>query len=116
MTKLVYDEWDDLLGRTLTDEEYECLTAEELIDAIGHSSWGLAVSDTDNDSRFTIEAQDKLNEKSREQLKEFIQNNNGLIVRFLEEPEERNVFPVFSNGPRKGYENCTKVSEVFFDR
>jgi hypothetical protein len=114
-TKLVYDEYGELLGRTLDDEEYTSVTAEELITAIGHSSWGLGVIDTDNDGRFTMKAEDNLNKMSAEQLREFIQENGGLII-ILDVPEERNVFPVFSKGPRKGYPNYKKEPETFYDR
>jgi hypothetical protein len=115
MTKLVYDKWGGLDGRILTDEEYNNLTVEELLAAIDHSTWSLGVIDTDNDIRFTTGAQDKLNKMSAKQLKEFIRENGGLIIR-LDEPAERNIFPVCSKGPRKGYPNYKEKPEVFLDR
>ena len=124
MTNLVYTEDDypaeqELIGRTLTDEEYECLTVEELITAIRHSSWAWWVfagtKGLEPNGRFTIETQKWLNEQSARELKEFIREKDGLIIR-LDEPEERNEFPVFSKGPRKGFPNYKKEPETCFDR
>jgi hypothetical protein len=116
MTNLVFcDITKEIIGRTLTDDEYTNITSEELIIAIRHSDWGLGIIDTDSDCRFTKEAIDKLTEKSAEQLKEFIRENDGMLIR-SDEPMERNVFPLFQKGPRKGYPNFKKEPEIFVDR
>ena len=114
MTKLVYDEWGGLDGRTLTDEEYNNLTVEELLVAIYHS-FGVLALEQDNDCRFTQRVREELEMKSAEELKELIRENDGLIIR-LSEPDHRYVFPEFSKGPRKGHLNFKKEPEVFIDR
>jgi hypothetical protein len=95
MTKLVYDEWGGLDGRTLTDEEYNNLTVEELLITIYQSSWALGVIDTDDDMWFTQEARKELEKKSAEQLKDFIRENGGLIISFLDKPGHRYVYPEY---------------------
>src|ERR1700738_3885459 len=114
----VFDEYEECLGRTLTKDEYDNITADELRDAIHHSPWGICVFDTDNDIRFTKEVVDDLRRMSATELKEVIQKEKGMIIRYSDddEPGERIVFPVFQKGPRKGYSNFKKEPEVFFDR
>jgi hypothetical protein len=114
-TKLVYDEWGGLSGRTLTDEEYDDLTVEELLNTLYQSSWSDGVIDSDDDIRFTKEARDELEKKSAEQLREFIRENGGLIIR-LNTPSPRYVYPVFSKGPRKGLPDYKKEADIFLDQ
>jgi hypothetical protein len=127
MTHLVYDEIseeicgtltnDDILGRTLTDDEYANITADELRDAIHHSDWALfnEVFETGRDWRFTPECYKKLNAMTADELKDLIQKGNGLLIRGLE-PTFRTVFPPITRGPRKGYPNFRKEPEEFWDR
>jgi hypothetical protein len=87
MSNLVYCYvTEEDIARTLTDEEYNNLTKEELIPAITRCGWGYGVVDThidaDNVVRFTKEALEKLNKKSAEQLKDFIRENNGVLLHF----------------------------------
>jgi len=114
-TKAVWDkDTNELLGYTV--DEY--VAADELIDAINHSGWGWCTLNTDRDGRFTKEVVDQLNAMSAEQIQAFIQENNGILIRYTDDdgPEHRNVFPVFEKGHRKGYSNFNKEPEVFFDR
>jgi hypothetical protein len=70
-TKKVYwEHQDEPLGRTLIDDEYKNITAQELRDAIDHSSWGWVVLDPDGlgkdvpGERPYREVRAELNEKS----------------------------------------------------
>jgi hypothetical protein len=113
---LLYDVvCDELVGRALTQEEYDNITAQEIRDAINNTSWGWCVIDIDNDGRFTKEAYDALHAMTVEQLKALIEEHKSVLIR-CEQPTFRNVFPVFSKGPRKGYPNFKKEPEVFEDR
>ena len=48
-------------------------------------------------------------------MKETLQQHNALLIR-SREPLDRNVFPVFTKGPRKGQTNCKKEPRRFIDR
>ena len=104
-----------MLGRELSDEEWESITANEIRDAINHSGWGWCNLDLDLDGRLTRETRAQLNAMSVEELKALIDKGKGVLVR-LPEPMFRNVFPIFTKGARKGEPNFEKEPEVFWDR
>ena len=99
---------DDLLGRALTQEEYDTITAQELRDAICHSIF------RDEVDLGELSEQD-FNALSADQLKAALQKNYALIIR-SDVPLFRNVFPPITRGPRKGEPNRRKDPEVFEDR
>jgi hypothetical protein len=110
---LYYDEFEpgELIGRALTQGEYDDLTLFDLQAAIGHSSAGLCLFDTDSDMRFTPEFYNFSIDELKEKLKE-----QGAIVIRSHEWEWRNEFPLFARGPRKGLPNFKKEPDVYFDR
>jgi hypothetical protein len=119
-TTLYYDsdhqDEDYLFGRALTEVEHANITADEIRDAISHSMFWCELGLEDGPGmRPTPEAVRAFNALTIEQLKEALRKNNAILIR-CNTPEYRNVFPVFTKGPRKGETNWKKEPQVFWDR
>ena len=120
-TTLYYDGFgyddDDFIGRALTKDEYDNITADEIRDAANHSIYleELGIGESDKDLRPSPEAERTAKAMSAEQWKETLQQYNAVLVR-CRELSEINVFPVFTKGPRKGQTNWKKEPEVYMDR
>ena len=120
-TTLYYDGFgyddDDFVGRALTKDEYDNITADEIRDAVNHSIYldELGIGECDKDLRPSPEAERIAKAMSAEQWKETLQQHNAVLVR-CRELSERYVFPVFTKGPRKGQTNWKKEPEVYMDR
>jgi hypothetical protein len=119
MTSLVYDKLaDELIGRTLTVDECNDITKDELLATLHHSGWFMYLDgfECDFDMRRTSESHNKLRAMTAEELKTLIHEKEGVLVRALDEddpiwkrvdytnagPWERNVFPVFKMVRVKG--------------
>jgi hypothetical protein len=114
-SNLVFDKTaQELIGRALTEEEYNNITQQELLDAISHSSLGWCVVDTVAGG-FSPYAHNTLMNKTTTELKQFIDENGGMLIR-SEEPMFRNEFPLITKGSRKGHPNFNKEPEEFGDR
>jgi hypothetical protein len=98
----------DLLGRALTQQEYANITAEELRDAICHSTflWEIDIEEGP-DMHPTPDGWREFIALSAEQLKERLRKKGALLIR-SHEPLFRNEFPPITKGPRKGYPNFKK--------
>jgi hypothetical protein len=106
-----YYEFDELIGRGLSKEEYDSLSLVDLQTAIANSMAGTCIFDVDNDLRFTPEFWKLSLDELKQQLEE-----NRAIVLCMPGPEWRNVFPVFKRGPRKGLPNYKKEPTTYEDR
>jgi hypothetical protein len=95
-----------LLGRALTHEEYENITADELRNALCHSP-DLGRPPLDQ-WRWIIAG-------SADQLKDRLQESDALLIR-SQERLFREEFPPITKGPRKGYPNFKKAPKRFQDR
>src|SRR5262245_35924122 len=95
--------YDDLLGRALTQEEYENITAEELRDAICHSAflWQIDIEER-HDWHPTLAGWQEFISLSAEQPKERLRRKKSLLIR-SDEPLFRIEFPLITRGPRKGH-------------
>jgi hypothetical protein len=107
---------EDLLGRALTQREYENITVQELRDAICHSPYLCCIDIEEGPGmRPTLKGWQEFIALSAEQLKERLRKNEALIIR-SREPLFRNVFPPITKGPRKGYPNFKKYPVEHEDR
>jgi hypothetical protein len=107
----LYYEFDELIGRDLSKEEYDNISLFDLQQAIAHCSAGICIFDTDHDCRFTPEFWQLSLDELKRQLEE-----NGAIVLRMPEPSFRNEFPLVTRGPRKGLRNYKKEPKVYEDR
>ena len=120
-TTLYYDGFsfddDDILGRALTKDEYDNITADEIRDAANHSIYlhELGIGESDKDLRPSPEGERIGKAMSVEQWKKTLQQYNAVLLR-CRELSEINVFPVFTKGPRKGQTNWKKEPKVYMDR
>jgi hypothetical protein len=95
-----------LLGRALTQEEYENITADELRSALCHCPYL---------GRPPLHHWRWIIAGSADQLKDRLRTSSGLLIR-LQERLFREEFPLITKGPRKGYPNFKKAPERFQDR
>ena len=110
-TTLYYDinSRDELIGRALTEAEYDTISKDELREAIGnsYSLFLLDIGDTFLDNRPTPAAEREFDAMSVEAVLEAMRQHKVLLLR---SPEllPRNEWPMITKGPNKGLTNWKK--------
>ena len=96
-----------LLGRALTREEYENITADELRNALCNSPY-LGRPPLHHWRQLIVDSADQIKDRLRK-------GGDALLIR-SQERLFREVFPPITKGPRKGYPNFKKAPKRFQDR